>query len=100
MKVSVQNQHFIADQKLIDFIQKKLNKLEQYYDKIVYADVFLRLRNTKDRENKTVEVLLSIPGQELIVKKQAKSFEEAVDNCAQSLERLLLKRKNKIKAEA
>lgn len=100
MKVNVQTPHFIADQKLINFIQKKMDKLERYYDRIIYADVFLRLENTKTKSNKIVEVLLSVPGDELIVKKQAKKFEEGVDNCAQSLERLLLKRKQKIRVSA
>ncbi len=100
MKVSVQTPHFVADQKLINFIQKKMDKLEQFYDHIIYADVFLRLENTSDRQNKIVEILLSVPGNELIVKKQAKSFEEGADSCAQSLERLLVKRKQKIRASA
>lgn len=100
MKVNVQTPHFIADQKLINFIQKKLDKLEQYYDQIIYADVFLKVQKTKDRQNKTVEILISVPGDELIVKKQSKTFEEGTDSCAQSLERLLLKRKQKIRVSA
>ena len=100
MKVSVQTPNFDADQKLINFIQKKLDKLEQYYDRIIFADVFLKVQNTKSRENKIVEIFLSVPGDEIIVKKLAKSFEEGTDNCAQSLERWLLKRKHKIRAIA
>ncbi|HCQ76583.1 MULTISPECIES: ribosome hibernation-promoting factor, HPF/YfiA family [Leeuwenhoekiella] len=100
MKVNVQTPHFVADQKLINFIQKKMDKLEKFYDHIIYADVFLKLENTSDRQNKIVEILLSVPGNELIVKKQAKSFEEGADNCAHSLERLLMRRKQKIRASA
>ena len=43
MKVNVQTPHFVADQKLINFIQKKMDKLEKFYDHIIYADVFLKL---------------------------------------------------------
>ena len=100
MKVNVQTPHFVADQKLINFIQKKMDKLEKFYDHIIYADVFLKLENTSDRQNKIVEILLSVPGNELIVKKQAKPFEEGADNCAHSLERLLMRRKQKIRASA
>ncbi|MEH6406004.1 MAG: ribosome-associated translation inhibitor RaiA [Leeuwenhoekiella sp.] len=100
MKVNVQTPNFDADQKLINFIQKKMDKLEQYYDQVIFADVFLKVQNTKGRENKIVEILLSVPGDEIIVKKQAKSFEEGTDNCAHSLERSLLKRKQKIRAIA
>lgn len=98
MKVNVQTPNFIADQKLINFVQKKLDKLEQYYDKIVYADVYMKVQKTKSKENKLVEILVSVPGDEFMVKKQAKTFEEGADCCAHSLERLLLKRKRKISA--
>ena len=43
MKVIVESPGFDADVKLIDFVQKKLNKLEQFYDRIIQADVFLKL---------------------------------------------------------
>ena len=65
MKVNVQTPHFVADQKLINFIQKKMDKLEKFYDHIICADVFLKLENTSDRQNKIVEILLSVPGNEL-----------------------------------
>ena len=98
MKVNVETPNFVADVKLIDFIQRKLDKLEQFYDRIIFADVFLKVQKTSDKENKIVEVLLSIPGGELIVKKEAKTFEEGVDECARSLERQLKKRKQKQRA--
>ncbi|MAY21589.1 MAG: ribosomal subunit interface protein [Flavobacteriaceae bacterium] len=98
MKVNVQTPNFSADVKLIDFIEKKLSKLEQFYDKIIYADVFLKVQKTSDKENKIVEVLLSIPGDDLMVKKEAKTFEEGTDDCVQTLERQLKKRKQKQRA--
>ena len=97
MKVNLQNPNFVADQKLKNFIQKKMDKLEQYYDQVICADVFLKVQKTSDRENKIVEILLSVPGDELVVKKRARSFEAGADVCAQSLQRLLLKRKHKIR---
>ncbi|HZH69885.1 MAG TPA: ribosome-associated translation inhibitor RaiA [Flavobacteriaceae bacterium] len=97
MKVNVQTPGFDADVKLLDFIEKKLEKLELFYDKIIFADVFLKLENTASPENKIVEVLLSIPGDDLIVKKECKRFEVGVDDCVQVLERQLKKRKQKQK---
>ena len=44
MKVTVQTPNFAADQKLINFIERKLNKLEQFFDKIIFADVFLKVQ--------------------------------------------------------
>lgn len=98
MKVNVQTPNFVADEKLIVFIEKKLSKLEQFYEKIIFADVFLKVQKTSEKQNKIVEILLNIPGDELIVKKEARTFETGVDYCAQSLERQLKKRKQKQRA--
>lgn len=100
MKVIVETPQFDADVKLIDFIQKKLDKLEQFYDRIIQADVFLKLEPNSKPVNKIVEVLVHVPGDKFIVKKNAKSFEEGIDICAQSLERVLVKHKEKIRAHA
>lgn len=98
MKVNVQTPNFTAKDELLEFVQNKLSKLEQFYDKIVFADVFLKVQKTSEKENKVVEVLLSIPGDEVMVKKEAKTFEEAIDEVVGALERQLKKRKQKQKA--
>ncbi|WP_430615116.1 ribosome hibernation-promoting factor, HPF/YfiA family [Flavobacterium sp. JP2137] len=98
MKVNIQAVNFNVDRKLVDFINERLSKLEKYYDKIVAFDVFLKLDNSNEKENKCVDVKILVPGDEMIVKKTAKTFEEAVDLCGDSLERLLLKRKERIKS--
>lgn len=98
MKVNVQTPNFAAKDELLVFVGKKLSKLEQFYDKIVFADVFLKVQKTSEKENKVVEVLLSIPGDDLMVKKEAKTFEEATDEVVKTLERQLKKRKQKQKA--
>ena len=98
MKVNVQTPNFAADSKLIEFIEMRLEKLEMFYDKIIFADVFLKVQKTSEKQNKIVEILLSIPGGDLIVKKDAKTFEEGTDDCIQSLERQLKKRKQKQRA--
>ncbi len=100
MKVNVQSVNFHADQKLIDLIQLRLDKLENYYDKIIFADVYLKVQNTSEKENKITEILLSIPGGDLMVKKTCKKFEVCVDECINSLQRQLMKKKEKIKAYA
>lgn len=97
MKVNCNAVNFSVDGKLVDFIQERLNKLEKYYDKVVAADVFLKLDNTSEKENKIADIKLQVPGDDLVVKKQCKTFEEAVDQAAESLERQLLKRKEKLR---
>ncbi|WP_264560528.1 ribosome hibernation-promoting factor, HPF/YfiA family [Flavobacterium sp. N2270] len=97
MKVDIHAVNFNIDRKLVDFIQEKLDKLEKYYDKVVASDVYLKLENTSDKENKTVEIKIHVPGDEILVKKTSKSFEEAIDSAASSAERMLVKRKEKIR---
>ena len=98
MKVNLQAVNFNVDRKLVDFVQEKLDKLEKYYDKIISSDVFLRLENTSDKENKTVEIKINVPGDDFVVKKTAKSFEEGVDLAVDSLERVIVNRKEKLRA--
>ena len=100
MKVVVETPNFTADQRLIDFTKKRLNKLEQFYDRIVCADVFLKIQKTSEKQNKITEILLSLPGGDLICKKEAKTFEAGIDVCVQSLERQIKKRKQKERAFA
>ena len=98
MKVNTQSVNFTADSKLIDFIQKRMDKLDMYYDKIIQSDVYLKVENTSDKENKIFEAKLSVPGDSFIVKKQCKSFEEGTDMAVASLERQLKKRKEKLRS--
>lgn len=97
MNVTTQSVNFTADGKLLDFTQKRLDKLDLFYDRVIRAEVFLRLENTSGKENKIAEVKLHIPKDTFIVKKQCKSFEEAVDSACSSLERKLVKKKTKPK---
>ena len=96
MKVSVHAVNFTVDKRLVDFIQERLDKLEKYYDKVVSADVFLKVEKTSEKENKIVEVKINVPGDEFLVKKQCKTFEEALELSAESLQRMLVKWKEKI----
>ncbi len=98
MKVVNQAVNFNADAKLLEFVAKKMNKLEQYFDNIIMADVFLKVEQTSEKENKIVEIKLEIPGNDLIAKKKAKTFEEAVAEASDSLKRQLMKKKEKLRA--
>lgn len=100
MQVNAQSVNFNADRKLIDFLQIRMDKLETFYDKIINADVYLKVENTSGKQNKIVEIKLNVPGDKFMMKKQCKSFEEAVDSACSSLERKLIKRKEKMRVQA
>jgi len=95
MKITVQSIRFNADKKLLDFIQKKANKLDQFYDKIISGEVYLRLENTEDVANKITEIKLTLPGTQSFAKEQCKSFEEGTDLAVECLRKQIEKHKQK-----
>jgi putative sigma-54 modulation protein len=96
MKLQVHSIHFDADRKLITFIQKKLDKLHTFYDRLVDGEVFLKLNN-EGIENKTVEIKLRVPGSQLFAIEKARSFEVATGLAADALQMQLRKFKTKVK---
>ena len=97
MQVKIHSVQFRADSKLESFIEDKLVKLNIYYDQIMGSEVYLKLENTNDPENKITEIRLSIPGNDLFAKKQSKTFEEATDQAVEALRRQIQKHKDKVK---
>ena len=99
MKITVQSIHFNADQKLLDFIQKKVDKLDQFFDQIINGEVYLKLENVDDEANKISEVKLIVPGGTMFAKEQCKSFEEATDLAIESLRKQITKHKDKTRTK-
>jgi putative sigma-54 modulation protein len=95
MKLQVHSIHFDADSKLVEFIQKKVDKLETFYDRLVDGEVFLRINN-EGVDNKTVEIKVKVPGSQLFAKEQARSFEAATDLATEALRNQLKKYKEKL----
>ncbi len=93
MEVKVHSVHFSADKKLVDYINEKVNKLDLFYDNIIAGEVFLRIDNTSENDNKISEVKLFVPGKELFAKKQGKSFEEAISLSVEALRKQVEKTK-------
>jgi putative sigma-54 modulation protein len=98
MTTRIESIHFTADQKLIDFIQKKLDKLDQYHDRIIDAHVILKLENTGQVKDKVVEVKLDIPGDLIVASESSKTFEAAVDEVSAILKRLLIRHKERVRS--
>lgn len=95
MKITVQSIHFTADKGLLEFIQKKVDKLETFYDNIINGEVYLKLENVEDEANKITEIKLQLPGNQIFAKEQCKTFEEATDLAIESLRRQIAKHKTK-----
>jgi putative sigma-54 modulation protein len=97
MKVNINSVHFKADQKLLDFINERVEKLSGLYNGVIGSDVILKLENTETPENKVSEIRLFIKGNDLYAKKQSKTFEEATDSAIEALKRQLTKYKDKVR---
>lgn len=98
MNIKINDVHFGADQKLIDFVNKKVVKLDTYFDGILSAEIILKVIKPETANNKEVEIILSIPAKDnLFAKKQADSFEEAIDLAVEAISRQLKKFKEKLK---
>ncbi len=81
MKVEIQSIHFKADRKLLEFVSRKIEKLLTFYEGIRSAEVFLRLENDAEKENKVVEVKinLNLNANIIFAKEQSTTFEAATD---------------------
>lgn len=86
------------DSRIEKFVQVRLEKLEKRFNWIINARVFLKIDKFPDERNKLCEVELSVPGPNLFSKSNETTFEEAIDNTFDELERQLKKHKAKMYA--
>ena len=87
--------NYKADAKLKDFAKKRIEKLSLFHSQIIEVYVFTKVENSSDGVNKWAELKIGIPGDDIIVKKISKSFEESIHTAAESAERILKRRKEK-----
>jgi putative sigma-54 modulation protein len=100
MNIKVNAVHFTADQKLIDFVSKKVAKMDTFYDGIINAEVSLKVEKPETANNKVSEVKISLPAAEnLFARKQADSFEEATDLAVEAIRRQLKRHKEKLRTK-
>ena len=95
MKITVQSIRFNADKKLLEFIQKKVDKLDTFYDQIISGEIYLKLENVEDEANKITEIKLLLPGSLIFAKEQCKTFEEGTDLAVECLRKQIEKYKQK-----
>lgn len=100
MKVNTETVHFKADGELIEYLEKKVNKLEHFFDRIIDAQVMLKLENSGQVRDKIAEIILKVPGDTIISKESHKTFEASIDSACANLKRQLIKYKEKIRAKA
>jgi putative sigma-54 modulation protein len=96
MNVQIQTVHFNADSKLLDHVQEKIQKLKTFHDKIIGAEVYLKLDNLSHNvRDKVAEIKVSVPKHSYFVKHQSKTFEESFDLAFNSIVNQVKRQKEK-----
>ena len=96
MNVNIQTVHFDADGKLVNYVNKKMSKLNTFHDRIIKVDVFLKLDNVVHNiKDKVAEIRVHVPKHSFFVKCSTKSFEESFDRAFESLVNQVKRQKQK-----
>jgi len=95
MQIDVRSLHFTAKPELIAFVTGKVNGLSHFNDRIIAADVHLKLEKADDDENKICEIKLIVPGNDLFAERRSDTFEGAIAQVMEALEKQLRKEKTK-----
>ncbi len=99
MNVNIQTVHFDADLKLMDYVNRKLQKISTFHDRVINVDVFLKLDNVVHNiKDKIAEIRVDVPRHSFFVKVSSKSFEESFDNALESLVNQIKRKKQKLAA--
>ncbi|MCD7971351.1 MAG: ribosome-associated translation inhibitor RaiA [Candidatus Azobacteroides sp.] len=99
MEINIQAVHFTASEQLEAFIQKKVSKLDNFFDGILSAEVSLKVVKPEAANNKHAQVRLIVPGYDLFAEKTTGSFEQSIDEVVQALEKQIAKFKEKLKGK-
>ena len=95
MDIKIQSLKFDASKQLIEFIEKKLSRLERFAENPTGVDVVLRLEKDDEKGNKVALVTLHVPGGDILTEQKARTFEEAIDEALDVVKRQIEKRKDK-----
>lgn len=96
MDLRIQAIHFDASEKLVAFINKKVDKLTRRCADITATDVTLKVVKPETSLNKEAVIKVTVPQTgEIVATKTADTFEEAIDLCLEAIERQFEKIKDK-----
>ena len=99
MNFHIQTVHFDADSKLVEHVSQKIEKLNQFHDRIIKVDVFLKLDNIAHAiKDKIAEIKVHVPKADFFVKSTSKSFEVSFDEAFDSLVIQIKRKKQKLAA--
>ena len=96
MNVNIQTVRFDADAKLMEYINRKLQKLTTFHDRIIKVSVFLKLDNVVHNiKDKIAEIRVHVPRHDFFVKSTSKSFEQSFEDAFESIVTQIKRKKEK-----
>lgn len=96
MNVNIQTVRFNPDVKLVDYVNRKLQKIFTFHDRVIKVDVYLKLDNVVHNiKDKIAEIRVQVPRHQFFVKASSKSFEESFDSAMDSLVNQIKRKKDK-----
>ncbi|MEG1622268.1 MAG: ribosome-associated translation inhibitor RaiA [Alistipes sp.] len=95
MKVQIQSVKFDADQRLLEFVEHKMEKFDRFAEGAVSANVILKLDTDHEKGNKVATITLQMPRENLVAESRSKTFEESVDEALDALKRQIHRLKGK-----
>lgn len=95
MTITIQSPGVATSPQLEKFVRDEVSKFSQLYEEVISTEVCLSLDSSSKRENKNCRIRLVIPGNDLLATATSRSFEEAVMETAEALEKQIVKRKAK-----
>ncbi|NCU32917.1 MAG: ribosome-associated translation inhibitor RaiA [Candidatus Moranbacteria bacterium] len=96
MKLRIQSINFDATTALESYVNKKISKLEKFFDEIINAEVYFKVVTPETAANKEAEIKISIPGVDFFASKTCDTFEEAVDLTVDAIDKQIRKYKEKV----
>ncbi len=93
MEIRVKSLKFDADQKLLDYVEKKVSKLSRFSDHLDDVEVTLSL--LKEPDNKNVKIQTRGYGQDLLIERNADTFEDAVSVAVDLMKEKVVRTKEK-----
>ena len=95
MKIDIQSPGLAPNQELENFVHDEVEKFFHLYKEIISSEVCLSLDSSSTKENKHCRMRLVIPGNDLLATAKCRTFEEAITQSAEALEKQIAKRKTK-----
>ena len=95
MKIDIQSPGLAPNQELENFIHEEVEKFLHLYKEIISSEICLSLDSSSTKENKHCRMRLVIPGNDLLATAKCKTFEEAMTQSAEALEKIMANRKTK-----